>query len=138
MTESQILLSHGIKTIRYRSDKCLRDAPEGYLEFGPPAGIRKPADILRHMCSVLTVLIREVTNNRDFVVTEYTDVTKSYGQLLEAAELALRNRNISIQHACTLLQGPIADVLTHVGQLAMLRRMYGSPLDWENFMKAEL
>lgn len=138
MTESQRLLSHALRTIRYRSDKCLRDAPQGYLEFSPPAGIRMPGEILQHMCSVLTVLIREVTDDKAFVASGDSVITKEYYRLLEIAELELQNRKILIEHACILLQGPISDVLTHVGQLAMLRRMYGAPLDWENFMKAEL
>jgi hypothetical protein len=35
-----------------------------------------------------------------------------------------------------LFQGPIADALTHVGQLAMMRRLAGSPTRGENFFVA--
>ncbi|MGI9037806.1 MAG: hypothetical protein ACR2GQ_02990 [Gemmatimonadota bacterium] len=37
-----------------------------------------------------------------------------------------------------LLQGPLADVMTHAGQLAMLRRLHGSPVPPENFIDAEV
>ncbi len=37
-----------------------------------------------------------------------------------------------------LFQGPIADALTHVGQLAMLRRLAGSPAKGENYFVAEI
>ncbi|HEY2880879.1 MAG TPA: hypothetical protein VGJ15_00565 [Pirellulales bacterium] len=37
-----------------------------------------------------------------------------------------------------LFQGPIADALTHVGQLATLRRLAGSPVRGENYFKAEI
>jgi hypothetical protein len=35
-----------------------------------------------------------------------------------------------------LFQGPIADALTHVGQLAMQRRLTGAPTRGENFFVA--
>ena len=37
-----------------------------------------------------------------------------------------------------LLQGPLADVMTHAGQLAMLRRLHGSAVPPENFIEAEI
>jgi len=37
-----------------------------------------------------------------------------------------------------LFQGPVADALTHVGQLAMLRRLAGKPIQGENYFVAEI
>ena len=37
-----------------------------------------------------------------------------------------------------LLQGPLADAMTHVGQLAMLRRLAGDPVPSENFIHAQV
>ena len=37
-----------------------------------------------------------------------------------------------------LFQGPDADALTHIGQIAMLRRLAGSPVKGENYFKAEI
>lgn len=37
-----------------------------------------------------------------------------------------------------LLQGPFADAMTHAGQLALLRRLYGSPIPPENFALADV
>jgi hypothetical protein len=37
-----------------------------------------------------------------------------------------------------LFQGPIADALTHTGQIAMLRRMAGCAIRGENYFKAEI
>ena len=36
------------------------------------------------------------------------------------------------------LQGPSADALTHVGQIALLRRLVGAPVKGENYFKAEV
>jgi hypothetical protein len=37
-----------------------------------------------------------------------------------------------------LIQGPIADALTHVGQIAMLRRLAGCPIPGENYFAADI
>ncbi len=37
-----------------------------------------------------------------------------------------------------LFQAPIADALTHVGQIAMLRRMAGSPIKGEGYITADI
>ena len=37
-----------------------------------------------------------------------------------------------------LLQGPLADALTHTGQLTLLRRLAGAPVAHENFMEADI
>ena len=37
-----------------------------------------------------------------------------------------------------LLQGPLSDAMTHVGQLSMLRRLTGSPIPSENFIFANI
>jgi hypothetical protein len=37
-----------------------------------------------------------------------------------------------------LFQGPIADALTHVGQLAILRRLARAPVKSENYYAAEI
>ena len=37
-----------------------------------------------------------------------------------------------------LFQGPIVDALTHVGQIAMLRRMACVPMKGENYYAAEI
>lgn len=35
-------------------------------------------------------------------------------------------------------QGPLADAMTHAGQLAMLRRLHGVPVPSENFIFAKV
>jgi len=37
-----------------------------------------------------------------------------------------------------LLQGPFSDAMTHAGQLALLRRLSGSPVPPENFVFARI
>ena len=37
-----------------------------------------------------------------------------------------------------LFQGPVADALTHIGQIAMLRRLSGSPVRGESYFRADI
>ena len=37
-----------------------------------------------------------------------------------------------------IFQGPVADALTHIGQIAMLRRLAGGPMRAENYHKADI
>jgi hypothetical protein len=37
-----------------------------------------------------------------------------------------------------MFQGPVADALTHVGQLTMLRRLHGAPMKGESYAKADI
>ena len=37
-----------------------------------------------------------------------------------------------------MFQGPIADALTHIGQIGMMRRMAGAPVRGENYFKADI
>ena len=36
-----------------------------------------------------------------------------------------------------LINGPLSDTLTHIGQLTLLRRLEGNPIKWENYTNAE-
>ena len=37
-----------------------------------------------------------------------------------------------------LFQAPVADALTHIGQIALLRRLAGAPIRAENYFKADI
>jgi hypothetical protein len=57
---------------------------------------------------------------------------------LETFDQRLSNGEPLGTSAQKLFQGPIADALTHVGQLTMLRRMAGCKMRGENYFKADI
>ena len=137
------LLKHFLASIAYRTQKAVRDAPMEFWEFSAGNKTRTPADVLRHMTSVLgyartfmiggTYPIRpEPLANADEEINRFHEVLEDLGRLL-AAGTALKE--ITGQQ---LLQGPLSDVMTHAGQLALLRRLYGSPVPPENFIFADI
>jgi hypothetical protein len=140
--ERRPVLRHLLATLAYRTQKALRDAPEGFADFRPAEGIRSPREIVRHMTSVLGYARscfhgghNRVDPLRDFdqeVVRFHEMVSALSSDLASDAELS---EDTSFEQ---LLQGPLSDAMTHAGQLAMLRRLAGSPIPPEDFTAADI
>jgi hypothetical protein len=137
------LLQHFLAAIAYRTQKALRDAPPHYPDFSPGHDSRTPVEILRHMASLMgytaTLYVGgtypfkpEPLPTFDEEIDRFHDLLISVSRHLEAGT-PLRE----ITHY-QLLQGPFADAMTHVGQLALLRRLADAPVAPENFIHAEI
>ena len=133
------LLRHFLATLAYRSRKAIAGAP---ADFGAFTGAGKtPSAILSHMGDLLAWSISWFDEQRwkpahnanwDENITRFYVLLKELDALLaSAAPLRCHNHD-------RMLQGPLADAMTHVGQLAMLRRMAGSPTAAENFAEASV
>ena len=141
MDDSRTLLRHTLATLAYRGGKTIRNAPAGFAEYGAPESARIPAKILAHMGDLMdwalsmadgsrkwhdsTPLPWDAEGERFFACVKRFDDYLASDQPLQAT-------------AEKLFQGPIADALTHAGQLAMLRRMAGAPIQGENYFAAEI
>lgn len=137
------LLRHFLAAIAYRTQKALRDAPSHYGDFSSGHQVRTPVEILRHMASLMgycrTLFLGgsypvkpEPLATFGMEIERFHDLLEDVGRLLEA-QTPLRD----ITHQ-QLLQGPLADVMTHVGQLGLLRRLADAPVAPENFVHAEI
>lgn len=137
------LIAHFLATIAYRTQKALRDAPATYPDFVPGAQVRTPVEILRHMTSVLGYL-------RTFAIGgEYpfkpeplpsfdAEIARFHAMVESVRSHIAADGSVGSLTPTQVLQGPLADVLTHVGQLAMLRRLAGAPVAPENFIHADV
>jgi hypothetical protein len=136
------LLVHYLAGLAYRTQKALRNAPEGFGEFRPMPGVRSPAELVRHMTSVLGYARTFFTGGTfwpDALPTLADEIVR-FHETLEDLGRYLQSGNDS---GCTLsaeqlLHGPFSDAMTHAGQLAMLRRMAGDPVAPENFIYAKV
>jgi hypothetical protein len=141
MTESRSLLQHFLAALAYRTQKALRGAPESFGHFRIAPTTRTPKELLWHMTGVIGYA-RTMFHGGRFVPPElptFADEIARFHETLAAlsadfgdASLAAR---ISDQQ---FLQGPLSDAMTHAGQLAMLRRLAGSPVASENFIFARV
>jgi hypothetical protein len=138
MTDGKIeMLRHALATLAYRAGKALRDAPPEFAGYGE----RTPGQILAHMSDLLDWALsivdgRQTWRNSEMGAWE-ADVARFFAAL-EAFDGRLASGLPLHESPEKLFQGPVADALTHVGQIAMLRRMAGCKIPGENYFVARV
>src|SRR5918992_4259542 len=138
---SRPLLRHTVATLAYRGGKALRDAPAHFADYPVAADSRTPARILAHVGDLLDWafwLARGENRWQDSVPLAWDMEVARFHAALERLDACLAGDAPLGSTPETIFQGPIADALTHVGQLAMLRRLVGSPVRGENYAKANI
>ena len=141
MTESRRLLQHFIAAIAYRTQNALREAPDGFADFRAGPTVRTPHELLWHMTRVVgyaRTMLRGGEFKPPAEPTFDAEVGRFHATLTALhADFADAGLKAAITDA-QFLQGPLADAMTHAGQLAMLRRLAGSPVPPEDFIHADV
>ncbi|MGH9697873.1 MAG: hypothetical protein ACRD52_00270 [Candidatus Acidiferrales bacterium] len=135
------LLRHTIATVAYRAAKAFRGAPEGFPTFRINESSRTPGQILAHLGDLFDwalVLAQGRHEWHDSPPLSWEAGGQRFFSALRAFDDYLASDRRLGAPAEELFQGPVADALNHVGQIAMLRRMAGSPIRAENYFKAEI
>ena len=138
--DATVGIRHCLATLVYRAAKTLRDAPPQYASFRCAPSARTPVEILAHMGDLLDWALHLCEGKH--VWHEATPL--AWEQEIErffAAARRLDERLTSGEFRGSpdqFFQGPVADGLTHVGQLAMLRRLGGWPVRGENYFLADI
>lgn len=135
------LLRHTVSTLAYRGGKAVRSAPPEFasLRVGPTT--RTPADILAHIGDLLDwalSLARGQQRWNDSAPLAWDDEVHRFFGGLHAFDAHLASNEPLACPAEKLFQGPIADALAHIGQIAMLRRLGDAPIKGENYFKADI
>lgn len=134
---SRPTLRHFLATLAYRTRKTIVGAPADFGVF-EEAG-KSPSAILSHMGDLLQWANSWFDEPRWSVATVGAwdeNIDRFFSLLKELDNRLATNVPLRRYNEDRMLQGPIADAMTHVGQLAMLRRMYGAPTTGENFAEA--
>jgi len=137
------LLRHTLATLAYRGGKTLRGAPAGFATFRvvPSGDTRTPEAILAHVGDLLDWAVELARGRHAWKDSKPLPWDREVARFFEGVErldAALSSDEPLGCAAGRLFQGPIADALTHIGQLAMLRRLAGSPVKGENYFKADI
>ncbi len=131
------LLRHAMATLAYRSGKVLRDAPPEFADF---AGAGKtPVVILAHMGDLFDWALSIVEGNQKWnnaQPQEWNAEVARFFASIQAFDAYLASDAPLHAPIEKLLQAPVADALTHTGQLAMMRRLAGCPMKGENYFVA--
>jgi hypothetical protein len=135
------LLRHIVATIAYRGGKALRDAPADFGGFRAGTSSRTAVEILAHVGDLfewaLTCAKGSEVWHESRPQSWPLEVDRFFGTLA-VFDAFLASEAPFACPAERLVQGPIADALTHIGQLAMLRRLAGSPVRGENYSRADI
>jgi hypothetical protein len=139
MDEKRELLRLTLATLAYRTTRALENAPDTFANFSS-AG-RRPVQILAHMGDLLHWALSMAQGNPAWHSAgplAWPQEQQRFFAALAALDAFLAS-SVPVQAPTErLMQGPIADALTHVGQLAMLRRLAGAPTRGENFYVAAI
>jgi hypothetical protein len=135
------LLRHCLATIAYRSGKVLRDVPESFAKFQPPEKARTPEKILAHLGDLFDWALSMAKGEgawKDSQPLPWPKEVERFFATLKRFDEYLEGNEALHASPEKLFQGPVADALNHVGQIAMLRRMAGIPMKGENYFKADI
>lgn len=135
------MLRHTLATLAYRGGKALRAAPEGFAAFDAGSGARTPAQILAHLGDLFDWACALADGRhvwRDSQPLPWKAGVDRFFAGLERLDRRLADEEPLGFPPERLFQGPVADALTHIGQIAMLRRMAAIPIRGENYLKAEI
>ncbi len=135
-------LRHLLATIAYRFRAVVVDAPASFPDFDPGGGVRSPRVLVTHCLQVLRLARSSFEPGLD--VDAPVRGSWSWDELVAALHAELER--LDAHHAQgtparewppeKLLQGPYSDVLTHIGQLALMRRLEGHPVERQSYLRA--
>ena len=140
MTDREFL-RHAVATVSYRAAKALRDAPATFSDFRAGESSRSAVEILAHMGDLFDWALSMASGSpkwNNATPQAWESESARFFQAVSAFDAFLAS-NVDTQYELPrLFQGPVADALTHVGQLTMLRRLHGAHVRSESFNRAEI
>jgi hypothetical protein len=134
------VLRHTVAALAYRGLKAVTGAPAGFSQFTEREGSHTPGQVLAHLGDLMDWAVELVAGRHTWRESEPQDWEQDVARFLAGLQrlddaLAAAPEGAPLER---IFQGPIADALTHVGQIAMLRRMAGAPVKGENYYKADI
>jgi len=135
------MLRHTLATLSYRAGTVIRGAPAGFATFRPAEGSRSAGEILAHMGD-LTDWAASIVEGKetwtDSAAQSWDADVSRFFESVARLDALLGGPAGAGAPAERLFQGPIADALTHVGQLAMMRRLASAPMRGQNYSRADI
>jgi len=135
------LLRHTVATLAYRAAKATRGAPEAFATFKAGPTSRTPVEVLAHMGDLFDWALSMATGAPRWNTSEpkpWNDERERFFATLRRFDDRLAAPEPLAYEVTRLFQGPVADALTHTGQLTMLRRIYGAPVKGESYNRADI
>lgn len=142
MSETKALMRHHLAALAYRTRGALRGAPSDFGAFEAGEGVRTPHQLLNHMSNLVRFTLRAMRGEEGEpldLLPDFDDEVRQHHVLLCELSAAFEEASFDGEGmAERILQGPLSDAMTHVGQLALLRRLAGAPIPAEDFFNANI
>jgi hypothetical protein len=139
MTTPQVSLRHTIATLAYRANATFKGAPAAFAATTAGGGTRTAVEVLAHMGDLLDWAFSLATGAEvwnDSTPLPWSEEVARFHKALIRLDLHVRDASELKAPAARIFQGAIADAIWHTGQLALLRRLAGSPIESENYAEA--
>jgi hypothetical protein len=134
-------LRHAVATVAYRAAKTMRGAPETFAEFRPGPASKTAVELVAHMGDLFDWALSMATGPGRWNTSTprpWAEECARFFAALQAFDDALAAEAPLHYELTRLFQGPVADALTHAGQLAMMRRLHGAPMKGESYNRADI
>ena len=141
MDAQRHFLRHTLATLAYRAEKVLCDFPAEATERRVAPETRTPTEILSHLGDLMVLADGLARGQRVWEpapVTSWTAAYERFFEKLAVVDATLAQEIPESVRPEIIFQAPLADALTHVGQLAMLRGMAGAPIHPESYGRADI
>jgi hypothetical protein len=135
------VLRHMVATVAYRGGVAVANAPDTFATFRAYETTRTPGEILAHIGDLLEGSLHLLQGEMVFLTSTplpWQDEIRRFFSAVKNLDAYLATEAPLACPVEKLVQGPIGDALTHVGQIVMLRRMAGSPIPPEPYFTAEV
>jgi len=141
MSDARSLLRHTLATLAYRGGKAIRNAPASFANYRGHPTTRSPVEILAHIGDLLDWALSIAAGKQEWHNSKPLEWDKErerfFAALKEFDDYLASEKPLHVSEE-KLFQGPVADIITHIGQIAMLRRMGGAPVRGENYFMADM
>jgi hypothetical protein len=134
------MLRHAVATLAYRAAKVVRGVGSEFGGVRVCPATRSAAQIVAHMGDLIDWATRAADGRREWRDSPAGGWDAEVARFF-AALAALDTRlaaSTPVHDAARILQGPVADALTHVGQLATLRKFAGAGVRGESYFRADI
>ncbi|QQS34162.1 MAG: hypothetical protein IPM50_06220 [Acidobacteriota bacterium] len=142
MNDKRAMLAHFLAALAYRTQKAVRGAPADFGDFAAGNLTRTPKELVCHMTSVVGYADTFFTGGTFWpepLATLDEEVVRFHSTIERLSKhISDGDAFLDMMTEEKMLQGPLADAMTHAGQLAMLRRIHGTPVPPENFIYADI
>jgi hypothetical protein len=139
--DPRAFLRHAVATVAYRGGKAVRGAPDSFAAYSPDGSPRTAAKILAHIGDLYDWALTQAKGAEAWKDSEplpWAQEVERFHATLQRFDDYLASDAPIAAPIETIFQGAVADSLSHVGQLAMLRRLAGAKIKGENYARADI